>query len=83
VHAAAVATILVYLLYRGIRWSCEAPGRRRYEQAMRTVSLSGVDQMTGVEFEEYVKHLVESRGYTCTLTPHSGDFRLDIVAIDV
>jgi restriction system protein len=47
---------------------------------MRTVALSGVDGMTGVQFEAYVKKVLESRGYLCSLTPHSYDLGVDLVA---
>ena len=50
-HAAALAVILVYLLYRCIKWLVEIPARRRREALMRTVALSGVDGMGGLEFE--------------------------------
>ena len=81
-HAAALAVILVYLLYRCIKWLVEIPARRRREALMRTISFSGVDAMTGREFEEYVLQVLEHRGYTCKLTPASGDMGVDIVAVN-
>ena len=81
-HGAVLAIIVVYLLYRFIKWLVEIPARRRREALMRTVALSGVDGMTGREFEEYVLQVLQHQGYLCTLTPASGDMGVDIVAVN-
>jgi len=47
----------------------------------RTLALAGIDQMPGLEFERYVGRLLASQGYQIDVTPASGDFGADIVAI--
>ena len=79
-HGAVLAIIVVYLLYRFIKWLVEIPARRRREALMRTVALSGVDGMTGREFEEYVLQVLKHRGFTGYLTSTSGDHGADIIA---
>lgn len=49
--------------------------KRRY---MRS-SLYVIDQMTGVEFEEFLKAHFEALGYKVSLTPGSNDYGIDLI----
>lgn len=53
---------------------------RRYRR-FRAIQLSNIDSMRGIEFERYLMRLLESQGYRVSMTPASGDFGVDIVAI--
>jgi HJR/Mrr/RecB family endonuclease len=79
-HAAALLLLVAWLIYRGIRLLIEAPARRRHEQRMKAVSVSGVDGMGGLEFEQYVLQVLKHRGFTGYLTSTSGDHGADIIA---
>ncbi|MEW6114132.1 MAG: restriction endonuclease [Thermodesulfobacteriota bacterium] len=70
--AIVVGVILIYLHNRR--------ERERTEARWRAVELSGVDQMAGRTFEEYVERLLRHKGYRTRLTKVSGDFGVDIVA---
>lgn len=39
-----------------------------------------IDRMTGTEFEGCIADLFKKRGYKTTLTPHSGDYGIDVIA---
>lgn len=41
--------------------------------------MSEIDQMSGVEFEELLYHLLGQQGYYVKLTPKSGDFGADLI----
>jgi restriction system protein len=47
---------------------------------LQALQLAQVDQMSGVEFEQYVAALLETRGFNVIVTPQSGDAGVDIVA---
>lgn len=49
-------------------------------QRLRLLSISDVDKMTGVEFEQYVGKILQSKGYGVTFTKASGDLGVDILA---
>jgi restriction system protein len=53
---------------------------RKDKRRRRALTLSHVDQMTGVEFEQYLGDLLKSQGYSVKFTPLSGDFGTDIIA---
>lgn len=40
-----------------------------------------VDEMSGVDFEDYCMRILKSKGYECQKTPPSGDGGIDIIAI--
>lgn len=52
---------------------------RRYRK-FRAIQLSNIDSMGGIDFERYLKRLLESQGYRVSMTPASGDFGVDLVA---
>jgi restriction system protein len=47
---------------------------------LRSISLDNVDNMQGVEFENYVKALLAHRGFAVETTKASGDLGVDLVA---
>lgn len=71
--------------YRGIsarisRWhkevlAAEAERQRR----IRLLEISGIDSLSGVEFERYIKTVMESQGYQIELTKASGDQGVDLI----
>jgi len=62
-------TVLVRMLPRILR-------DRRYH-ALR---LADIDRMSGHDFERYVARLLDHQGFSCTVTPGSGDLGVDVVA---
>jgi restriction system protein len=69
VIAMAVGALLIY---KSLRANAEA-------EALRVLSMSNVDEMSGIEFEEFVSELLHAQGYTIRLTPIN-DFGVDIIA---
>lgn len=56
-----------------------------YKEAMesRSQSYADIDSMTGEQFEHYIAQRLREAGYSnVQLTPSSGDYGVDIVAID-
>ena len=49
------------------------------EQLARTFAMTNIDQMTGVEFEQYLQRLLRTRGYAAELTKASSDFGVDLI----
>lgn len=47
---------------------------------LRAIQLANVDDMKGVEFENYVKALLMHRGFTVETTKATGDLGVDLVA---
>lgn len=47
---------------------------------VKTIDLSGVDKMTGTEFEKYIGEILKSQGYKIQLTAGSHDYGVDIIA---
>ena len=62
-----------WLLARHRRW--------RRGRALRQLELCDVDAMDPRGFEEFVAELLTAQGYQTSLTPHSYDFGVDVVAI--
>lgn len=46
----------------------------------KMISMTDVDLMNGVQFEEFVLSILERKGYKCALTKQSGDQGVDIIA---
>lgn len=42
-------------------------------------SLSKIDKMSGIEFEQFLKEHFKAQGYSVTLTPDTGDYGADLV----
>ncbi|WP_438317272.1 restriction endonuclease [Sporosarcina sp. FA9] len=54
-------------------------GKVRSKKRMHLSGISEIDQMSGVEFEEYVGTLFETLGYRITYTPTTGDYGADLI----
>ena len=46
----------------------------------QAIQIANVDQMTGIEFEVYLKKLLNTQGFDVHMTPGSGDLGVDLVA---
>jgi restriction system protein len=66
--AAAVGLVLAVVL------SAEATKRR-------SVSMTSIDAMTGVEFEDYVAGRLRRAGWRVDFTPATGDYGVDLIAV--
>lgn len=51
------------------------------EQRIRLLKLSDVDSMNGVEFEHSIGKLMKHQGFQIQVTPGSGDFGVDLIAV--
>jgi restriction system protein len=51
----------------------------RREQRLKESGIREIDQMSGQNFEEYLKVLLKSLGYRVKLTPSTGDYGADLV----
>ena len=73
--AALVAlAIIIGIAFTVIRF-LKLEGQRRN---LRLLSLSNVDQMSGLEFEEYVAELFRAQGHKIQMTP-TNDYGVDII----
>lgn len=54
--------------------------RIRYQKRMRPLQISGVDEMSGVEFEHFVADLLRSQGYQVENIGGMEDFGIDLIA---
>lgn len=52
--------------------------RKRIERLKKS-GIAEIDQMQGVQFEQYLGHLFRSQGYKAEVTKASGDFGADLV----
>ena len=46
---------------------------------MKQSGIAAIDQMTGIQFEEYVGVLFTSQGYSVKYTPATGDYGADVI----
>ncbi|HUO37832.1 MAG TPA: restriction endonuclease [Mycobacterium sp.] len=70
--------LLLWLSVRRDRYRA-ALQRRRDLRHLRS-DLSEVDQMSGVEFEEFVAAQLRARGWSVTQTASTGDYGVDLIA---
>lgn len=54
--------------------------RRKQEKLLRALRIADIDNMSGLEFEEYIARLLRYMGYKVENIKASGDFGVDIVA---
>jgi len=55
--------------------------RIRYKQLRNQIAaITGIDQMNGAQFEQFVAKLFTLMGYTTEITKHSGDQGIDVIA---
>lgn len=52
----------------------------RYFKITRPLNIYGVDQMSGVEFERFIEHLLKSQGYEVKRIGGYDDFGVDLIA---
>lgn len=70
--------INLYIYFKKI----DTENKRRIEERKKILLNSGIyeiDEMSGREFEQYLKYLYIKAGYKVRLTPASGDFGADLI----
>ncbi|MAG57095.1 MAG: hypothetical protein CMJ83_12450 [Planctomycetes bacterium] len=79
-RAAAVTLIaLLGVMVLGRFLGLDARGRRR--RRFLGFRLRDLDRLSGIEFEDWIAHVLERAGFRVTRTPRSGDFGVDLVAV--
>src|ERR1700758_348799 len=72
---------LVILLWLSVqRDRFQAALRRRRDLKYATSGMAAIDDMSGVEFEEFVAAQLRTRGWSVTYTASAGDYGVDLVA---
>lgn len=75
-----VLTVAV-LLWLGVQRDRYRAGRQRRRDLRRvTAGLAAIDQMSGVEFEEFVAAQLRMTGWGVTHTASTGDYGVDLIA---
>ena len=75
-----VLTVLV-LLWLSVQRDRFQVGLQRRRDLKRVASgMAAVDQMSGVEFEEFVAAQLRTRGWSVIRTPSTGDYGVDLIA---
>jgi|LakMenE01Jun11ns_1017448.scaffolds.fasta_scaffold9837701_1 restriction system protein len=67
--AVALITLIITLIKKFLN-------RHKY----RELRLSNIDEMSGLEFENYLKNVLSHQGYSVEKTPASGDLGVDLIA---
>lgn len=80
VLAALTAVIAVLAAWRAFLAYLDHRQARRLDALYRATGQAAVDEMTGVEFEQYVAAVLRGRGYTVEITRVTGDFGVDLIA---
>jgi restriction system protein len=75
----AVTLALILLVVAAIVVRQHQRNLRRLE-ALRTLKLTDIDRLTGVQFERYIAEVMTSQGFKVTTTPMTGDLGVDLVA---
>ncbi len=70
--------ILSWLSVQNDRYQAERQRRRDLEYL--TSGMAAIDQMSGVEFEEYVAAQLRTAGWSVTHTATTGDYGVDLIA---
>ena len=72
---------MVALLWLGVQRDRYLTGRHRRRDLRRVMSdLAAIDEMSGVEFEEFVAAQLRTRGWSVTHTVSTGDYGVDLIA---
>ncbi len=72
---------VVALLWLGVQRDRYRAGRqRRRDLRYATSDLAAIDQMSGVEFEEFVAAQLRTVGWSVTHTASTGDYGVDLIA---
>ena len=75
-----VLTVLI-LLWLSVQRDRFQVGLQRRRDLKRVASgMAAVDQMSGVEFEEFVAAQLRTRGWSVIRTPSTGDYGVDLIA---
>jgi len=75
---ALTVIILLWLSVQRDRFQAELRRRRDLKRAASEMAV--VDQMSGVEFEEFVASQLRTRGWGVTRTASTGDYGVDLIA---
>lgn len=65
----AIAIIVIFSLWRSYV----------FNQRIKVSGIDTIDQMTGVQFEEYISVLFKNQGYRVDATPITGDYGADAI----
>jgi restriction system protein len=72
---------VVTLLWLGVQGDRYRAGRqRRRDLRYAMADVAAIDEMTGVEFEEFVAAQLRSAGWAVTYTASTGDYGVDLIA---
>jgi restriction system protein len=76
-----LAISVVALLWLGVRRDRYRVGRqRRRDMRCATADLAAIDEMSGVEFEEFVAAQLRTVGWSVAHTASTGDYGVDLIA---
>lgn len=75
----AIAAVVIFVLLILI---LKVWFRTRGSARLRKTGIREIDEMTGEEFEEYLGHLFDKRGYDVSYTKASGDYGADLILQD-
>jgi len=75
-----VLTVLVLLWLSVQRDRLQAGSQRRRDLRRVASGMAAVDQMSGVEFEEFVAAQLRTRGWSVIHTASTGDYGVDLIA---
>jgi len=75
-----VVTVMVLLWLSVRRDRFRAMRQRRRDLKYLTSGIAAIDQMSGVEFEEFVSAQLRTRGWNVTHTASTGDYGVDLIA---
>jgi restriction system protein len=76
-----LALTVITLLWLGVQGDRYRAGRQRRRDLRYAMSdLGAIDQMSGVEFEEFVAAQLRTVGWSVTHTASTGDYGVDLIA---
>jgi restriction system protein len=75
-----VVTVLILLWLSVQRDRFQAGLQRRRDLKRAASGMAAVDQMSGVEFEEFVAAQLRTRGWSVVRTASTGDYGVDLIA---
>lgn len=75
-----VLTLVILLWLSVQRDRLQAARQRRHDLKYAMKGMAAIDEMSGVEFEEFVAAQLRTRGWAVTHTAGAGDYGVDLVA---
>jgi restriction system protein len=76
-----LALTVLILLWLGVQRDRFRAGlQRRRDLKFVTSGMAAIDQMSGVEFEEFVAAQLRTRGWSVSRTARTGDYGVDLIA---